>query len=264
MVWLILIAIVVVIWIARGKSYDSARIKNSLIGQPGFCCDCKHCVKDDSHRFSNTDYYCAISKCYDITKNTKMDCVEKPTVTEEDLTTLFEMGLWNEKGKEYIRNSLLFKQMTFSEIDEFLTNLPSEYRINIQDMPMITESSESENGTISEDIGNIVKNDNNSYQQICWCCKKTNPIDVEYCESCGVNLFDPIQFDIKRVVLVSVGKRKIDVIKEIRALKNCSLQDANYFIANVPYLLKGNLTTKEAEEIKRKFEAVGAKIDIIE
>lgn len=268
MVWLILIAIIVVIWLAKGKSYDAARARNSVISwatnQEGFCCECKHCVKDESHQFSNTDYYCSISKRSNITETTRMNCFEKPTVTEEDLTALFELGLWNEKGEEYIKNSLLFKKMTFSEIDEFLTNLPDEYRINVEILQEQAEVSELDAGIISEEIQNIVKTGNDIYQQICWCCKSDNQIDVEYCINCGVNLFDHVQFDIKRVLLVSVGNRKIDVIKEIRSLKNCSLQDANYFIANVPYLLKGNLTAKEAEEIKSRFEAIGAKIDIID
>lgn len=131
MFWLIVIAIVVIFWLIKGKGYGAARARNSIVswatGEQGRCCECKHCVKDESHRFSKTDWYCSLSKCDSITDSTVMNCFEKPTVTEEDLKFLFDLGVWNASGQRYIRESLLGKKMTFSEVDAFLKEIPIKY-----------------------------------------------------------------------------------------------------------------------------------------
>ena len=127
----ILIIIGIVLFIVKGKGLTAARTRNTIItwatGDEGYCCECKHCRKDTSRRFSKTDYYCSLFKCEDITPETYMHCFEKPKMTEEYLEELFELGIWNDKGKNYIRNNLLGKSMTFSELDEFMTRIPIEH-----------------------------------------------------------------------------------------------------------------------------------------
>lgn len=65
-----------------------------------------------------------------------------------------------------------------------------------------------------------------------------------------------------KVILASVGDKKIQVIKEIRAISNLSLKEAKDLVEGAPQTLKEKVTKKEAEEIKTKLEAVGAKVEI--
>lgn len=130
--FLIVVAVIaVIIWIIKGNGYDAARARNSIVswatGEEGYCHECKHCVKDCEHRFSQADWYCTIGKCDGITENTRMNCFEKPTVTEDDLRELFSLGVWTTAGQQYIRDSILGKKMTFSEVDSFLKELPQKY-----------------------------------------------------------------------------------------------------------------------------------------
>lgn len=121
----------ILLFIIKGKGLYAARARNTIIswatGDEGYCCYCKHCKKDTSRRYSNTDWYCELYKCEDITPETYMHCFEKPKITEQDLQELFELGIWNEAGKEYIRKSILGRAMTFPELDEFMTKIPSEH-----------------------------------------------------------------------------------------------------------------------------------------
>lgn len=128
---IIIVIIVIIFWVIKGQGYDAARAKNSLIswatGDEGFCRECKHCIKDSENKYSSTGLYCTIGKCAYITDTTRMNCFEKPTVTENDLQELFSLGVWTNEGQQYIRSSILGKKMTFSEIDEFLKELPQKY-----------------------------------------------------------------------------------------------------------------------------------------
>ncbi len=125
---LLIIIVGVVVYVIKNGGYYADKAKNSVVswatGQEGYCRECKHCRFDESRRFSNTDYFCALSNCHDITADTIMNCFEKPKVTEEDLQELFSLGIWNSAGKQYVRESLLGKTMTFSEVDEFLKAVP--------------------------------------------------------------------------------------------------------------------------------------------
>ena len=108
--------------------YKLDRAKNFFAGQRGQCIYCKHCRTDETHQTSSTGYFCRLSRCENITEDTFMDCMEKPTVTSEDLETLFvEYNLWTPDGKAYIRANLLDAKMTWPEIDAFLKELPKKY-----------------------------------------------------------------------------------------------------------------------------------------
>lgn len=131
MFWIIVIAAVIIFFILKSDSYDAARIRNGVksyfVGEQGLCRECKHCVRDESRRFSDSEWVCRLSKCTHITEDTMMDCFEKPRVTEDDLNELFALGIWNDAGKRYLREMLLGKEMTFSELDAFLRELPKQY-----------------------------------------------------------------------------------------------------------------------------------------
>ncbi|MBM3252898.1 MAG: 50S ribosomal protein L7/L12 [Candidatus Omnitrophica bacterium] len=63
------------------------------------------------------------------------------------------------------------------------------------------------------------------------------------------------------VVLAEVGAQKIQVIKEIRAVTNLGLKEAKDLVEAAPKPIKENVPKEEAENIKSKLEAVGAKVE---
>ncbi|MBN2190848.1 MAG: 50S ribosomal protein L7/L12 [Candidatus Aureabacteria bacterium] len=64
------------------------------------------------------------------------------------------------------------------------------------------------------------------------------------------------------VVLASAGDKKINVIKEIRAVTNLGLKEAKDLVDGAPKTVKENVAKEEAEEIKKKLEAAGAKVEL--
>lgn len=64
------------------------------------------------------------------------------------------------------------------------------------------------------------------------------------------------------VVLVSFGDKKINVIKEVRAVTSLGLKEAKDLVEEAPKEIKSGVNKKEAEEIKQKLEAAGAKVEL--
>ena len=64
------------------------------------------------------------------------------------------------------------------------------------------------------------------------------------------------------VVLADVGGQKIQVIKEIRGLTSLGLKEAKDLVESAPKPVKEGVTKEEAEEIKKKLEGAGAKVEI--
>jgi len=64
------------------------------------------------------------------------------------------------------------------------------------------------------------------------------------------------------VNLVSSGDNKIGVIKEVRAFTGLGLKEAKDLVEGAPKQLKAGVSKKDAEEIKKKLEAVGAKVEL--
>ena len=65
------------------------------------------------------------------------------------------------------------------------------------------------------------------------------------------------------VVLTDMGANKIGVIKEVRgAVPGLGLAEAKALVEGAPKTIKEGVTKAEAEEIKKKIEAAGAKVDI--
>jgi large subunit ribosomal protein L7/L12 len=64
------------------------------------------------------------------------------------------------------------------------------------------------------------------------------------------------------VVLTAVGDNKINVIKEVRAITNLGLKEAKDLVESAPKTLKSDVAKTEAEEIKKKLEAAGAKVEL--
>ena len=64
------------------------------------------------------------------------------------------------------------------------------------------------------------------------------------------------------IMLVSAGDKKINVIKEVRAATSLGLKEAKYLVEGAPKEVKSGVNKKEAEEIKAKLEAAGAKVEL--
>ena len=64
------------------------------------------------------------------------------------------------------------------------------------------------------------------------------------------------------VVLTEVGAKKINVIKAVREVTSLGLKEAKDLVDSSPKAVKEGVTKEEAEEIKKKFEEQGAKIEI--
>ncbi len=64
------------------------------------------------------------------------------------------------------------------------------------------------------------------------------------------------------VVLKSVGDKKINVIKTVREITSLGLKEAKDLVDSAPKAVKENVPKEEAEEIKKKFEEVGAEIEL--
>jgi large subunit ribosomal protein L7/L12 len=64
------------------------------------------------------------------------------------------------------------------------------------------------------------------------------------------------------VVLAAVGDKKIEVIKEVRAVTGLGLKEAKDLVEGAPKNVKEGVSKAEAEDIKKKLEAVGAKVDV--
>ena len=64
------------------------------------------------------------------------------------------------------------------------------------------------------------------------------------------------------VVLTAAGDKKINVIKEVRALTSLGLKEAKDLVEEAPKEIKSGVNKKEAEEIKKNLEAAGAKVEL--
>ena len=64
------------------------------------------------------------------------------------------------------------------------------------------------------------------------------------------------------VILASIGEKKIQVIKEVRAITNLGLKEAKDLVDGAPKPVREGVSKQEAEEIKAKLEGAGATIEV--
>ncbi len=64
------------------------------------------------------------------------------------------------------------------------------------------------------------------------------------------------------VILISSGDKKIQVIKEVRAITGLGLKEAKDFVESAPKLIKEAISKEDAEEIKKKIEGAGGQADV--
>ena len=64
------------------------------------------------------------------------------------------------------------------------------------------------------------------------------------------------------IVLTAAGDKKINVIKEVRAVTALGLKEAKDLVEGAPKEIKSGVSKKDAEEMKKKLEAAGAKVEL--
>ncbi len=70
---------------------------------------------------------------------------------------------------------------------------------------------------------------------------------------------EKVEFD---VILLSSGDKKIQVIKEVRAITSLGLKEAKDLVEGVPKAIKEAVSKDEANKIKEKIEAAGGQVDV--
>ena len=64
------------------------------------------------------------------------------------------------------------------------------------------------------------------------------------------------------IMLISAGEKKINVIKEVRAATSLGLKEAKDLVEGAPKEVKSGVNKKDADELKAKLEAAGAKVEL--
>ena len=75
----------------------------------------------------------------------------------------------------------------------------------------------------------------------------------------GEAVAEKTEFD---VILTAIGDKKIQVIKEVRAITGLGLKEAKALVEEAPKAVKEGLEKEEAEKIKAQLEETGAQVDI--
>lgn len=75
----------------------------------------------------------------------------------------------------------------------------------------------------------------------------------------GPAVEEKTEFD---VVMTDFGSEKIKVIKEVRAITNLGLAEAKAKVEGIPAVIKEQVSKEEAEELKKRLEDVGAKVEL--
>ena len=64
------------------------------------------------------------------------------------------------------------------------------------------------------------------------------------------------------VILVAIGDKKIQVIKEVRSITSLGLKEAKELVEGAPRAVREGVTREEADKIKAQIEAVGGQVDV--
>jgi large subunit ribosomal protein L7/L12 len=85
------------------------------------------------------------------------------------------------------------------------------------------------------------------------------PVAIAGAAGGGEAAEEKTEFD---VVLAECGAKKINVIKEVRGITGLGLKEAKEMVESAPKTIKEAVSKDEAEEIKKKLEAAGAKVEL--
>lgn len=92
-----------------------------------------------------------------------------------------------------------------------------------------------------------------------WGVSAAAPAAVAAAGPAAAEVEEKTSFD---VILEGPGDKKIPVIKEVRAITGLGLKEAKELVDNAPKAIKEGCSKEEAEELKNKLEAAGAKVKV--
>ena len=95
-----------------------------------------------------------------------------------------------------------------------------------------------------------------------WGVEANAPVAVAAAPAAGDAPEEDAGGGVVNIELTAAGDKKIDVIKEVRAITELGLKEAKDLVESAPKPLKEGVKKEEAEEIKKKLEAVGAKVEL--
>ncbi len=95
-----------------------------------------------------------------------------------------------------------------------------------------------------------------------WGVSAAAPVAVAGVAAGGGEAVAEEEKDAFSVVLASIGEKKINVIKEVRAITGLGLKEAKDLVESAPAEVKADATKDEANEIKEKLEAAGAAVEL--
>jgi large subunit ribosomal protein L7/L12 len=95
-----------------------------------------------------------------------------------------------------------------------------------------------------------------------WGVSAAAPVAVAAAGAAGGEAAAAEEKDEFDVVLVSPGDKKIQVIKEVRAITGLGLKEAKDLVESAPKAVKEGVSKDEAAEIKEKIEAAGGQVDV--
>jgi len=95
-----------------------------------------------------------------------------------------------------------------------------------------------------------------------WGVSAAAPVAVAAAGAAGGDAAAAEEKDEFDVILASFGEKKIDVIKEVRAITGLGLKEAKDLVEGAPKAVKEGVNKAEAEELKKKLEGAGATVEL--
>jgi large subunit ribosomal protein L7/L12 len=95
-----------------------------------------------------------------------------------------------------------------------------------------------------------------------WGVSAAAPVAVASVAASAAGPDAAVEKDEFDVILASAGDKKINVIKEVRAITGLGLKEAKDLVEGAPKSVKEGVSKGEAEEIKKKLEEAGAKVEV--
>jgi len=92
-----------------------------------------------------------------------------------------------------------------------------------------------------------------------WGVSAAAPVAVAAAAAAAEAAVEQTEFD---VILAAIGEKKINVIKEVRAITSLGLKEAKDLVEAAPKLVKEGVNKEEAEKIKKQLEDAGATVEI--
>jgi large subunit ribosomal protein L7/L12 len=92
-----------------------------------------------------------------------------------------------------------------------------------------------------------------------WGVSAAAPVAVAAAAPAAAAVEEKDEFD---VILISSGDKKIQVIKEVRAITSLGLKEAKELVESAPKAIKEGVSKEEAEKVKEKIESAGGQVDV--